>query len=200
MKRKMWIAGVLVLLIAISAGCGQKPQVAPVPGQPNETTGSATNNGDTETNAPERNNSNSSSNTGSTGAENDVITASIETYFTDDQMMELIKESKQITYKQEKDKYLTALQALQSSDTQLFSLWGKVQFHTADLKEGQLVIDITLPDEARLGAGGEALALDALKQTIFQFSEVQSIELLVDGVQVDTLMGHVELEHPMNRN
>lgn len=197
MKRKIWIAGLLVLMIAISAGCGQKPQVAPVPEQPN---GAVTDGGATEGNSPEQNNSNPSPNTGSTEPENDVITSSIETYFTDDQMMDLIKESTKITYKQENDKYLTALQALQSSNTDLFSLWAKMQFHSADLKDGQLTIDMTLPDEARLGAGGEALALDALQQTIFQFSEVQSIELLVDGVQVDTLMGHVELEHPMKRN
>lgn len=200
MKRKMWIAGLLVLLIAISAGCGQKPQVAPAPEQPNEISGAVTDGGDTEANSPGQNNSNQSPNAGSTEPDNDVITTSIETYFTDDQMMDLIKESKKITYKQENDKYLTALQALQSSDTQLFSLWGKMQFQSANLKDGQLTIDMTLPDEARLGAGGESLALDALKQTIFQFSEVQSIELLVDGVQVDTLMGHVELEHPMKRN
>lgn len=200
MKRKMWMAGILVLLMALSAGCGQKPQIAPVPEQPNEISGAVTDDGTSEANPSEQNNSNPSSNTGSTDPENDLITTSIETYVTDDQMMDLIKESKKITYKQEQDKYLTALQALQSSDTNQFSLWEKVQFHSANLKDGLLTMDITVPDEARLGAGGEALALDALQQTIFQFSEVQAIELLVDGVQVDTLMGHVELEQPIKRN
>ena len=34
---------------------------------------------------------------------------------------------------------------------------------------------------------------------MFQFEEVQQIELTVDGQQVESLMGHVDLEHPMNR-
>ncbi|MNW52817.1 Sporulation and spore germination [compost metagenome] len=114
-------------------------------------------------------------------------------------MLDLIKETKEITYQQEQDKYLAALKSLQGSDSNLFPLWGKVEFHSAVLKDGALTIDIALPDEARLGAGGEVLALDALKKTMFQFPEVESIELLVDGQQVDTLMGHEELEHPMTR-
>jgi hypothetical protein len=42
-------------------------------------------------------------------------------------------------------------------------------------------------------------AIDALQKTFFQFDEVQSLELLVDGNQIESLMGHVELEHPMTR-
>ncbi|MBA9085279.1 hypothetical protein FHR92_001745 [Fontibacillus solani] len=206
MNRKIWISGMLVLLLAISAGCGQKPQsAAPTPEQQSETNVNGNGNNSSPI-TPEQNSSNNGSNTGSNSSNNsdkseDKITQSIEVYFTDDQMMELVKEAKEITYKEEKDKYITALQSLQSSSNpDLFPLWGKVNFHSAVLKDGALTIDITLPDEARLGAGGEVLALDALKKTMFQFSEVQSIELLVDGQQMDTLMGHEELEHPMTRN
>ncbi|MNI46658.1 Sporulation and spore germination [compost metagenome] len=150
--------------------------------------------------APEQNSSNNGSK-----SENDKfadqITLLIDTYYTNDQMLELVKESKEVTFKEEQDKYITALQSLQNSNnSDLFPLWGKVEFHSAVLKDGVLTINISLPDEARLGAGGEVLALDALKKTMFQFSEVQSIELLVDDQQVDTLMGHEELEHPMTRN
>ncbi|MNZ63728.1 Sporulation and spore germination [compost metagenome] len=207
MNRKIWVSGMLVLLLAISAGCGQKPQTAaPMPEQQNETT-TVNGSGNQSTTTPEQNNSsNGSGNETSKGNNsnqpdevNDKLSQSIDAYYTDDQMLDLIKETKEITYQQEQDKYLAALKSLQSNDSNLFPLWGKVEFHSAVLKDGALTIDITLPDEARLGAGGEVLALDALKKTMFQFQEVESIELLVDGQQVDTLMGHEELEHPMTR-
>ncbi|MNI33009.1 Sporulation and spore germination [compost metagenome] len=199
----------LVLLLAISAGCGQKPQTAApnTSEQQNGTTVNGSGSNSTST-TPDQNSSNNGSKTDNNSNHNgdndkntDQITQSIETYFTDDQMLELVKETKEIVYTKEQDKYITALQSLQSSsNSDLFPLWGKVNFHSASLKEGMLTIDISLPDEARLGAGGEILALDSLKKTMFQFSEVQSIELLVDSQQVDTLMGHEELEHPMKRN
>ncbi|MNJ00980.1 hypothetical protein D3C73_1604640 [compost metagenome] len=50
-----------------------------------------------------------------------------------------------------------------------------------------------------MGSGGEVLLMDALKKAVFQFSEVQALDILVDGKIVDSLMGHVELEHPIKR-
>ncbi|PYE48021.1 GerMN domain-containing protein [Paenibacillus barcinonensis] len=58
---------------------------------------------------------------------------------------------------------------------------------------------VHIPDEARLGAGGELLFLAVLQQTMFQFEEVHSIQLLVDGQQTESLMGHVELQNPILR-
>lgn len=46
----------------------------------------------------------------------------------------------------------------------------------------------------------EQFALEALKNTLFQFDEVKSIELLVDGEVVESLIGHAELEHPILRD
>lgn len=172
MRKKYLVSGMLILLLVLSAGCGQKPQASP---------------GNTQNNATD-NTTNST-------------TKTIDSYYTDDQMLELKKVSKDISYSSETEKYEAALKTLQdSSNTDLFPLWEKVVFKSVKFENGELTVDITLPDEARLGAGGESLALDSLKQTLFQFSEVKSIELLVDGAQVESLMGHDELEHPMTRN
>lgn len=67
------------------------------------------------------------------------------------------------------------------------------------LKDGQVTVDLSLPDAARLGSPGEEMLLDALKKTLFQFSEVKTIEILLDGKQVESLMGHMELPHPIKR-
>ncbi|OZB94925.1 GerMN domain-containing protein [Paenibacillus sp. XY044] len=125
----------------------------------------------------------------------------IDVYYTDPQELDLHKAHKEISYSSDEEKYKKAFDALQSSDkSDLIPLWGKVELKSMNMKDGQLTMDIHLPDEARLGAGGEQFALDALDNTMFQFDELKSIELLVDGAKVESLMGHVDLEHPMTRH
>lgn len=211
MNRKLFVSGMLVLLLVLSTGCGQKPQISPSNGVTQDETGAngdhnSSNSGQANDADQPKDNAAKEGNADQPDTENkdavkDQNTAKIETYFTDDQMLELQKVEQEITYKSEDDKYLAALKALQStSDQKLFSLWGKAIFNSAKIQSGEVTVDLSLPDEARLGAGGETLALDAVKQTLFQFSEVQSIRLLVDGQEIDTLMGHVELEQPLTRN
>jgi hypothetical protein len=196
-NRKSYILGVLVLLLALSSGCGQKPQAAPNAGAGNAEETQEDVQAPNATTPPD-----ADSSQGAGGMKQPQLsTEKIETYFTDDQMLELTQVNREITYQAEEDKYLAALKTLQTpSDAKQFSLWGKAEFRSAVLKDGTVTVDLSLPDEARLGAGGEALALDALKNTLFQFDEVKAIDLLVDGTPVDTLMGHVELTHPMSRN
>ncbi|MBB3127735.1 putative small lipoprotein YifL [Paenibacillus rhizosphaerae] len=125
----------------------------------------------------------------------------IDVYYTDPEELDLHKAQKEISFSSDDEKYKKAFEALQASDkSDLVPLWGKVELKSLSMKDGQLTMDIHLPDEARLGAGGEQFALDALGNTLFQFDEVKSIELLVDGAKVESLMGHVDLEHPMTRH
>ncbi|MGN7357282.1 GerMN domain-containing protein [Paenibacillus sp. SAF-054] len=221
MSRKLWCAGILALVMIASAGCGQKPTTAPesgqqetVSGEQQQTTGSGS-----ET-APEENAGNENggkadegtpkgeepsgspktdtpSQTTETAAKKEMI----DVYYTDPQELDLKKSQKEISYKTENDKYAEAYKALQSSGKdELVPLWGKIELKKLDVKNGEITLDVHMPDEARLGAGGEQYALDALSQTMFQFDEIKSVELLVDGAKVESLMGHVDLEHPLTRH
>ncbi len=80
------------------------------------------------------------------------------------------------------------------------SLWEHAVFNSVTVKDGDVTVDLSLPEEARLGAPGEVLALEAIRNTVFQFDEVKSLDLLLDGQAVESLMGHEELEHPFKKN
>lgn len=185
--KKISVVGAAFVLAAALVGCGQKPQAAPeitpesppAVADPNVSQGAGQN--DVEATEPE------------------MQTAQIELYYTDDNLMELTKVQREIKFQEDQEKYSEAFKQLQVAESGLFSLWQKVVLNTASLADGILHIDIQLPDEARLGSGAEVLAIDSLKATMFQFEEVQKLELTVDGEQVESLMGHVELEHPMTR-
>ncbi|SDF41376.1 Sporulation and spore germination [Fontibacillus panacisegetis] len=199
MNRK-WIAGLLLLLVVIIAGCGQKPQAAP--NGSNESPDQVVQNPVTaapDTGTDSNQTVDATDDTNKDNAVPDEIKQSIKVYFTDNDLMELQSAERQITFVDESQKYEKAFGALQTPEQGKISLWQKVVLKSAAFSNGQVTVDITLPDEARLGAGGESLAIDALKQTMFQFDEVKQLELTVDGQQVDTLMGHVELEHPIKK-
>lgn len=94
--------------------------------------------------------------------------------------------------------YLEALNQLtKSPDDQSVALFAGFSFLSAKMKESTLTIDLNLPKESQLGAPGEELLLDSLKKTIFQFTEVKAIEVLVGGQKVESLLGHMDLPHPI---
>lgn len=200
MNRKIWAVGLLAAVMLIGAGCGQKPgaapddtpeQVTPAPddqtgqsngGTSNGSGGTSTGNGGNEATAPESK------------------TESIKAYYTDPDLMELVEGSAEISYKEDQEKYEAAYQALRKSDkADMVPLWEKIELNSLKFENGALTLDVTVPDEANLGAGGESFAVEAIKKTFFQFDEVKSLQILVDGQQTESLMGHVDLENPMTR-
>lgn len=205
--RKM---GCLLLIIALLAlaGCGQKPAAMPAD------TGNASNAAEGGANNGQGPAADSSQGAGGEGAgqtdasgpqqTSEQVKLTVKVYFTDNDLIELKPAEREIEVPkgQEDLKYEEAFKALQSADPGLISLWEKVKLNSAAFSEanGELALDIELPDEARLGAGGEALAIDALKKTMFQFDEVKQIEVTVGGEKVESLMGHADLEHPITRS
>ncbi|MDR9853937.1 GerMN domain-containing protein [Paenibacillus sp. VCA1] len=227
MSKKIWCAGILALAMIAAAGCGQKPTSAPESGQQQETVpgdqgqqttgsgGEAAKDPNADGNANGNGAEGAGQGTGTSQGNNSSVGQSeqkppetsnakketIDVYYTDPQELDLKKSKKEISYKDDADKYEEAYKALQSSgDADLIPLWGKIELKKLEFKNGQITMDVHMPDEARLGAGGEQYALDALTKTMFQFDEVKSVELLVDGAKVESLMGHVDLEHPMTRH
>ncbi|MEX2460346.1 MAG: GerMN domain-containing protein [Paenibacillaceae bacterium] len=96
--------------------------------------------------------------------------------------------------------YLEALNGLtKSPDDQCVALFAGFTFQSVVLKGNALTIDLSLPKESLLGAPGEVLLLEALQKTMFQFTEIQSIEVLVNGQKVESLLGHMDLPHPIAR-
>ncbi|MBE9918133.1 hypothetical protein G8C92_29480 [Paenibacillus donghaensis] len=221
MNRKLLSAALLAFVVVAGAGCGQKPTAAPAPqeqtqeennpsvnaAEPDQTDDSDAAAGENtpqedaaDPKQPDKQEQKPEREHGQKPEEQHGQKLTIEVYYTDPQELELKKSDKEIRFKKENEKFKEAFKALQESGNgELIPLWGKIELKSLEFKDGAMTLDIHMPDEARLGAGGEQFALDALSQTMFQFKEVQTIELLVDGQQVESLMGHVDLDHPMKR-
>ncbi|MBJ6363592.1 GerMN domain-containing protein [Paenibacillus sp. GCM10012307] len=166
----------IVLLAVVASACGN-----PGPGNSGPTTGT----GQTEEQPPA-----------------DVKEKqTIQVFYTDDQLLELTPRDAEIEFSNEQEKIEAALRALQqnSADNEI-SLWEHAIFNSVTIKDGDVTVDLSLPEEARLGAPGELLALEAIQNTVFQFDEVKTLDLLLDGQAVESLMGHEELEHPFKKS
>ncbi|SFE52251.1 Sporulation and spore germination [Paenibacillus algorifonticola] len=131
----------------------------------------------------------------------EVKTRTIEVFYSDPQGERLDKAGVDISFSTAREKYMAAFKALQNSNNvNLIPLWSQeIKLKSVSFKDGALTLDIRMPDTARLGSGSEILALDALTWTLFQFVEVKTIDLLVDGKQLESLMGHADLDHPITR-
>jgi len=122
----------------------------------------------------------------------------IHIYLTDEDLTVLVDQSREIEFDTDQEKISAALQALQApGEGDAVSLWSRVEILSSELADGAVTINIHLPEGSRLGAPGEVMALETLKKTLFQFDDVVSIDLLVDGEAVESLMGHEELPHPI---
>jgi hypothetical protein len=124
----------------------------------------------------------------------------IKVYYGNEDGSALIENSAALRYMTPSSKYLGALNALkQSQDPKAVPLCPNFTFKTAELKDGNLTVDLSFTPNDQLGANGESLLMQAIPKTLFQFAEVTTIDLLVDGKKQDSLMGHVELPHPITR-
>lgn len=125
----------------------------------------------------------------------------VKTYFADDNLDKLIERDANVTFASDADKYKAALNALKTPpEGSLSSLSKGITYRSVTNQSGNLTVDISIADNGRLGAPGEDLLVQSIRKSLFQFSEVQTIELLLDGKKVESLMGHVSLPHPMKRN
>ncbi|MGE6575943.1 GerMN domain-containing protein [Paenibacillus xylanexedens] len=180
MKKRIYLAIAICAISLLAVGCGSKPtSTSPVQGSDPAST----------TPAPIANQE-----------EEKEESQEINVFYADNQLLQLEKHKKEITFEDESDKYSKTYESLQISDqTELIPLWKNIDLLSVTFDQGKLTLDVNIPDEARLGSGGELLAIDALRETFFQFDEVTSIELLVDGNATESLMGHVELANPLTR-
>lgn len=185
--RSLILTGAVALVLS---GCGQKPLGNGGASQGSENP--LVNSPATPSPAPKDNQQNE---------KKEPLKKQIKAYYGDDQATKLVEKEVTINYNEDKDKYTAALWTLKKApeNSNLIPLAEALGFKSAVLKDGKLTVDLTLSSEGRLGAPGESMLLHAIQNTLFQFPEVNSIDILVDGKAVESLMGHMDLPHPIKR-
>lgn len=129
-----------------------------------------------------------------------VETVELRVYFGDPQMERLIERSVAVPKADTPTLVRRALSEMAGSPGDgSVALTKALEVRSVSMADGVLHIDVRLREEGRLGSPGELLLVEALKRTFFQFGDVRSVEMTVDGRRAESLMGHVELPYPMVR-
>lgn len=123
-------------------------------------------------------------------------------YYGDQDVSKLYEQKVNIQFSKDEEKYLATLEALKvtPNDASQFSLFKGFNFSQVQVDKGLITVDLTFSAENHLGSPGENLIMQAIERTLFQFPELDAIQILVNGKKVDSLMGHMELPHPIRRN
>lgn len=128
--------------------------------------------------------------------ETPIETVEISVFGSDDELEKAVEWKASIEKGSDLELVERALAELRKDSEGSTSMWKGVHVLSTQLKDGIVTIDIHIPDEVRFGAPGELLMVETLNKTLFQFTFVKGVDILVTGEAVESMMGHVELEHP----
>ena len=136
------------------------------------------------------------------GAAKTAEKISIKLYYPDDNGMKLIAEERTIETKG--DKYKAAIEALLSGTKAKGAVTiipKKAKLKSIEVKNGVATVDFSedLVKNFTGGSTGEEMLVGSIVNTLTEFSEVKSVQILLEGKKVDSLAGHLDTSEPLKR-
>ena len=183
MKRMTSIAAVLAaaVMLALAAGCGdeQKPAQADSPAQTAQTK-------DTEKPAQEK-----------------PKEMQVNVYYPRNDGTGLIAVSRKVNTEKD-DKYTAAMKSLLTGTKekdQTNVIPKKAKLRSVTVKDGIATVDFSKELEQNFSGGstGEEMLIGSIVNTLTDFSEVEKVQILIEGASVETLSGHMDLSEPLTR-
>lgn len=123
----------------------------------------------------------------------------VQLFMTDELALEVVEVQVELSWNSE-TKFETLFQALSGPQgdhaVSLWEGWSLIDSSLAD--GGFLTLNLNGPEEA-VGSSIERLMLLTLLKTMFQFPEVEQVQILINGEKKETLSGHVEIHEPFKK-
>ena len=208
--RKIFIPAMLALLL-FTAGCdnpsGEEPPAPPPdkPAQIEKLEGKPEQKPEARNNNPEKENSKTQPEKKSSAIDNPAKESmQVKVYYPDDSGMKLVEVEREIFIDDTTDKYTAALETLleDPAEENLTKIFPKnAAIRSVTVSNGLAVVDL---DGGFLknfvgGSTGEEFLVGSVVDTLTNFPEVKRVKFLVDGQEVETLSGHMDLSTPLER-
>lgn len=128
----------------------------------------------------------------------------VKVYYPDDSGVHLVEVERRINIGHESEKYFAALEMLLEApyEENLTTIFPKnANIHSVTVEDGLAIVDL---DGAMLktmvgGSTGEEFLVGSVVDTLTSFPEITQVKFLVDGQEVETLKGHMDLSAPLER-
>ena len=145
----------------------------------------------------------SSSSAGSGAAGQKAATMDISVYYPDVNATGLVAVTKTVKA-QEADKYQAAVEALLAGtdDKKLTAVFPKkAKLRKVSVSGGVAKVDFdkNLISGFVGGSTGEEMLVGSLVNTLTEFPEIKKVQILVEGKEIDSLSGHLDLSKPVER-
>ena len=145
----------------------------------------------------------SSSSAASSAAGQKAATMDISVYYPDVNATGLVAVTKTVKA-QEADKYQAAVEALLAGtdDKKLTAVFPKkAKLRKVSVSGGVVKVDFdkNLISGFVGGSTGEEMLVGSLVNTLTEFPEIKKVQILVEGKEIDSLSGHLDLSKPVER-
>ena len=144
--------------------------------------------------------SSSSSSSSQSGSKAQLV--NIKVYYPDENATGLVAVEKSI--KDTDNKYQAAVEALMAGTEKkglanVFPKKAKLLQVTISGKVAKVDFSRELQKNFVGGSTGEEMLVGSVVNTLTEFPEIQKVQILVDGQEVETLSGHMDLSQPLPR-
>ena len=128
----------------------------------------------------------------------------VKVYYPDDSGMKLVEVEREILIGDSTDKYTAAVETLmiEPDEENLTTIFPKsAAIRSVKVHDGLAIVDF---DGGILkgfvgGSTGEEFLIGSIVDTLTNFPEVKRVKFLVDGKEIETLSGHMDLSTPLER-
>ena len=127
----------------------------------------------------------------------------IKVYYSDDNGMKLVAETRTVETTQD-GKYKAAMESLLSGTKAkgvITIIPKKTKLKSVAVKDGIATVDFSedLVKNFAGGSTGEEMLVGSIVNTLTEFPEVKSVQILLEGKKVDSLAGHLDTSKPLKR-
>ena len=198
----------MLALLLFTAGCENTPpeEIPTPPTKPAQTKPEAKPETKPEQKPAENAPDNSVKHTENKPAKNEKTEQSmnVKVYYPDDSGMRLVEVEREIIVDDSIDKYTAAVETLmiEPEEENLTRIFPKnAAIRSVKVRDGLAIVDF---DGSILkgfvgGSTGEEFLIGSIVDTLTNFPEVKRVKFLVDGNEIETLSGHMDLSTPLER-
>ncbi|MDD3363612.1 MAG: GerMN domain-containing protein [Syntrophomonas sp.] len=130
-------------------------------------------------------------------------------YFSDDQAMYLLPESREIKIQKDTKTETSIAEAIVNeliagpTDTKLRATIPK-ETKLRSFKIIDQIAYVDFSEEIRRnhpgGSSGESMTLNSIVNSLTELTGIKKVQIMINGEKVDTLVGHEDLSQPLSRN
>ncbi|MBR1807485.1 MAG: GerMN domain-containing protein [Selenomonadaceae bacterium] len=128
----------------------------------------------------------------------------VKVYYPDDSGMRLVEVERKINVEHEGEKYFAAVEILldepyEENLTTIFPRNANIRSVTVEGGLATVDLDGSIVKNMVGGSTGEEFLVGSIVDTLTNFPEVTQVKFLVDGKEIETLSGHMDLSTPLER-